>query len=88
MPFARVIFNKQGKYHWYDDDDDLIVSLKTNDLNKEWFVADLFFPENPDYNAAIHKQEISGLLSNPDELVRFDISDDVKSKILEFRRSI
>lgn len=83
MPFAKVIFNNKKRFHWYEGDDILVSSLSKRDLNQKWFIADLFYPEFPDYDVRIHKQEISLLLSEPNELVEFKISDEIKRRVLE-----
>ncbi|WP_422134985.1 hypothetical protein [Endozoicomonas sp. ALD040] len=88
MPFAKAIFNKNKRFHWYRDESDLVTSLSKNDLKQTWFIADLFYPEFPDYNSNIHRQEISLFLSKPDELVMFEISEGVKRKVLELEELI
>ena len=87
MPFAKAIFNKKKKFHWYNGDDSLVLFLNKRDLSQKWFIADFFYPEVPDYNAGIHKQEILKLLSAPDDLVEFKISNEVKQQVLELRGS-
>ena len=83
MPFARAIFNKRGRFHWYQNEHDLIVSLSKRDLNQTWFVADLYYPEFPNYDFRMHKQEIAVLLETPNELIEFKLSDELKRQVLE-----
>ncbi|WP_390240990.1 hypothetical protein [Vibrio sp. R78045] len=59
----------------------MALSLKTCDLELEWFVAELFYPDFPDYDMSIHSQQIESLLSKPDELVRLEITDQLRSLI-------
>ena len=83
MIFAKAIFNKKGKWHWVDNDRDVALSLSSKAMNDEWFVADLFVPEYPDYDTNIHKHEIDEMLRNPDKLVAYSVTDQIKKRITE-----
>ena len=83
MPFAKAIFNSKKKFHWYNGDNSLVSSLSERDLSQKWFIGDLFYPEFPEYDTRIHKQEISALLSTPDHLIEFKISNEIKQQVLE-----
>ncbi len=87
MPFAKAIFNKNKRFHWYNSDDSLVLFLSKRDLSQKWFIADLFYPETPNHNGKIYKQEISKFLSAPDDLVEFKISNEIKQKVLKLRGS-
>ena len=82
MPFTKAIFNNKKRFYWYNNDDSLVLFLRKRDLSQKWFIADLFYPENPDYDTKIHKQEISALLSAPDDLVEFKISNKIKQQVI------
>ena len=82
MPFAKAIFNNKKRFHWYNNDDSLVPYLSKRDLSQKWFIADLFYPEIPDYDTRIHKHEISALLSAPDDLVEFKISNEIKQQVI------
>lgn len=83
MPFGRAIFNNNKRFHWCETDDELVVSLSRRDLTLKWFVDELFYPECPDYDWRIHKDDISVLLDYPEKLVEFEISEEVKRRVLE-----
>ncbi|MEQ2024517.1 hypothetical protein ABLB84_01760 [Xenorhabdus szentirmaii] len=71
MAFGKVIFNKKGRFHWFDNEYDISL-LIGDDLSQEWFIADIFYPDFSDYDTSMHDYQIKELLSKPDELVRFN----------------
>lgn len=69
MPHKKVIFNKKGRWDWLDRGCD----IGQDELNhEEWFVGDMFYPPDVDYDTAIHDHQITTWLSKPDELVRYE----------------
>lgn len=81
MAFGKAIFTKSGRFHWAKSDWEISLALRPSDLELEWFVAELFYPDFPDYDVSIHAQEIENLLSKPDELVKLEITDSLREKI-------
>ncbi|EBC0720259.1 TPA: hypothetical protein SHX40_004492 [Escherichia coli] len=69
MPHGKVIFNKKGRWDWLDRTCD--VSKEELD-QEEWFIADMYYPPDENYDPSMHEQQIQGFLSKPDELVRYD----------------
>lgn len=53
----------------------MYVHLRVNDLSLDWFIADLYHPESPDYDVSIHDAQIRELLSKPTELVKWEPSE-------------
>ena len=82
MPFAKAIFNNKKRFYWYHNDESLVLYLNERDLSQKWFIADLFYPEIPDYDTRIHKHEILKLLSASDNLVEFKISNEIKQQVI------
>ena len=69
MPFEKVIFNKKGRWHWLD----MVCYISKDELNnEEWFVGDMYYPPDVDYDPAMHDHDIKFWLSKPDELVRYE----------------
>ena len=71
MPFGKVMFNKKGHFHWIDSESDISLFIG-DDLNKEeWFVGDMYYPPDFEYDTSMHDHQITAWLSKPDELVRY-----------------
>ncbi|HFW3787198.1 TPA: hypothetical protein ACIBKE_004424, partial [Salmonella enterica subsp. enterica serovar 4,5,12:b:-] len=69
MPHGKVIFNKKGRWDWLDR----ACNVSKEELNQdEWFIADMYYPPDENYDPSMHEQQIQGFLSKPDELVRYD----------------
>lgn len=69
MPHEKVIFNKKGRWDWLDR----ACDISEEELNQEeWFIADMYYPPDVNYDPLMHEHQIQGFLSNPDELVRYD----------------
>lgn len=69
MPHGKVIFNKKGRWDWLDR----ACNVTKEELNQEeWFIADMYYPPDENYDPSMHEQQIQGFLSKPDELVRYD----------------
>ena len=69
MPNGRVIFNKRGRWDWLDsgcdiDEDEL--------KQEEWFVGDMYYPPDFEYDTSMHDNQITEWLSKPEELVRYE----------------
>ncbi|EGM3905241.1 hypothetical protein JFZ76_004581 [Salmonella enterica] len=63
------IFNKKGRWDWLDR----ACNVSKEELNQdEWFIADMYYPPDENYDPSMHEQQIQGFLSKPDELVRYD----------------
>ncbi|ACH64780.1 hypothetical protein VFMJ11_B0164 (plasmid) [Aliivibrio fischeri MJ11] len=86
MAFSKVIFNKAGHWHWFlsQDDTELSLHLKREDLEDTWYVAELFYPEEPSYDVTIHDNQIKKLLSKPNELVVFELSESLKNELISY----
>ncbi|EIY8279528.1 hypothetical protein MNZ66_004671 [Salmonella enterica] len=68
MPHGKVIFNKKGRWDWLDRGCD----IGEDELNRgEWFVGDMFYPPDYEYDTSMHDHQITAWLSKPDELVPF-----------------
>ncbi|EHD0299413.1 hypothetical protein JYY74_004260 [Salmonella enterica subsp. enterica serovar Enteritidis] len=68
MPHGKVIFNKKGRWDWLDRGCD----IGEDELNQgEWFVGDMFYPPDYEYDTSMHDHQITAWLSKPDELVPF-----------------
>ncbi|HFM3170717.1 TPA: hypothetical protein ACG60V_004879 [Escherichia coli] len=65
MPQGNVIFNKKGKFFWFDDEN-RIPGLIRSEKEQEWYIAEF------DYDTAMHDKQIQYLLSTPEELKRYE----------------
>lgn len=82
MAFGKIIFNKKGRWHWCSSEFDIVLELKERDLEMEWFTAEIFYPDFPDYDTGMHKVEVKELLSKPDKLIPLIISPELREKII------
>ena len=62
-------YKYKGGWDWLDRTCD--VSKEKLD-QEEWFIADMYYPPDENYDPSMHEQQIQGFLSKPDELVRYD----------------
>lgn len=68
MPFGKVVFNKNGRWDWLDNGCD----ITDDELNKEeWFVGDMYYPSEYEYDPSMHDHQITTWLSEPEKLVRY-----------------
>lgn len=89
MPYSKAIFNKSGRWHWWFNDNsdlELDLHLSSVDLEQQWFVAELFYPHEPDHDVRIYYDQITRLLSKPNELASFNPSQELKASILSLER--
>ena len=71
MPFGNVIFNKKGKYYWVDNEREINLMLR-GEKEKEWFIAEMYYPPEFEYDTSMHDKEIAHLLSKPEDLKRYE----------------
>ncbi|HDS6762420.1 TPA: hypothetical protein QHW57_004922 [Escherichia coli] len=71
MPQGNVIFNKKGKFFWFDDENK-IPALIRSEKEQEWFIAELYYPPEFDYDTSMHDKQIQYFLSKPEELKRYE----------------
>lgn len=71
MPQGNVIFNKKGKFFWFEDEN-RIQGLIRSEKEQEWYIAELYYPPEFDYDTAMHDKQIQYLLSKPEELKRYE----------------
>lgn len=68
MPHGKVIFNKKGRWDWLDRGCD----ISEEELNQEeWFIAEMYYPPDFNYDPSMHVQQIRSFLLKPDELVQY-----------------
>lgn len=46
--------------------------LIRSEKEQEWYIAKLYYPPEFDYDTSMHDKEIQHLLSNPEELKRYE----------------
>ncbi|WP_213380913.1 hypothetical protein [Enterobacter cloacae] len=55
MPHGKVIFNKKGRWDWLDR----ACDVSKEELNQEeWFIADMYYPPDENYDPSMHEQQI------------------------------
>ncbi|MDS0912053.1 hypothetical protein [Escherichia coli] len=71
MPFGNVIFNKKGKFFWVDNEREISLMLR-GEKEQEWFIAEIYYPPEFEYDTSMHDKEIEYLLSKPEDLKRYE----------------
>ncbi|WP_318491884.1 hypothetical protein [Photobacterium leiognathi] len=86
MAFETAVFNKDGRFHWFFNEKAFEISLplKKDDLTQTWYMAELFVPDEFDYDTSIHDKQIEKLLSKPDELVVFKPSENYLKEVAQY----
>lgn len=81
--FEKLIFTKDARWKWAFNVEHTALCMKPKDLDQEWFEAEVFCPDNPDYDTSIHDKQVERLLSNPEGLVRYKDMDRLKELVVK-----
>ena len=83
MNFSQAIFNEKGRFHWASNNEDIARDMTLSDFDDNWYVADFFYPDFPDYDAeALHSSQVADLLATPEKLVPLKLTAELK-KLLD-----